>query len=243
MTNESIDGDGTPDCHDARGPRCRRRGRRPGADVGPLRAALQEHLRQGGLRGRKRIPQRHPGADRAALVRRGAPDPARPLLGGARAGGRDVLARLAHCRGQHPPAGRGVGLRLALPRHRLQRQHLHVGRLVHDDVRPLRLPLLPPSSGRSTTSTPSSIPTASSAARSGPTVRTASSATTPRRRVPTCCRGSSWPTTASTATWIACTASSRRCAPMPGGGSSTARGPTAPTGRAAGARAWTTCRA
>ena len=31
------------------------------------------------------------------------------------------------------------------------------------------------------------------------------------------------------------------CAPMPSGGGSTARGPTAPTGRADGGRAWTTC--
>lgn len=46
------------------------------------------------------------------------------------------------------------------------------------------------SSARWTTSTPSSIPTGSSAVRSVPTVPTASSATIPPRRGPTCCRGS-----------------------------------------------------
>lgn len=46
------------------------------------------------------------------------------------------------------------------------------------------------SSARWTTSTPSSIPTGSSAARSVPTAPTASSATIPPRRGPTCCRGS-----------------------------------------------------
>lgn len=51
------------------------------------------------------------------------------------------------------------------------------------------------------------------------------------------------PTTGSSATSSGCTASFRRCAPMPSGGGSTAPGPTGPTGRAAGVRAWTTCRA
>lgn len=46
------------------------------------------------------------------------------------------------------------------------------------------------SNARWTTSTPSSIPTGSSAARSVPTAPTASNATTPPRRGPTCCRGS-----------------------------------------------------
>ena len=44
---------------------------------------------------------------------------------------------------QHQGPGTGFRFRMQLPRCRLQRQYLHVGLRLHDDVRPFRYPLLP----------------------------------------------------------------------------------------------------
>ena len=76
-------------------------------------------------------------------LRGGQANPPGPDLERTREGNRDVLEGLANRHRQHQGPGTGFRFRMQLPRCRLQRQYLHVGLRLHDDVRPFRYPFLP----------------------------------------------------------------------------------------------------
>ena len=117
--------------------------RENGRETPQVQSSLQEHLPEGTLRDRERVPDGETGDHHARNLRGGQANPPDPTWSGHEKEIEMYRKAWQIGIGKHQGPGTGFRFRMQLPRCRLQRQYLHVGLRLHDDVRPFRYPLLP----------------------------------------------------------------------------------------------------